>query len=210
MTSILDNIGVQYAVYDGVEPNPTIEQASSQQACFEPLLVPAHACFANARETRFNTAMPSLLSTIVVYGTPTIIDLSYLCHATGKLRRPHLCWGVVQQQLVSEVVSQVDEGMKMVKSEGCDCIISFGGGSPHDAAKGIAVIATNGGTHCPPSPVPPPATVLPHLHFLYCHCHTHSTNMPLHTLHTLRCMLTENSILSVVHQVAFVWLSRSL
>ena len=42
-------------------------------------------------------------------------------------------------------VLQVDEGMKMVTEEQCDCIISFGGGSPHDAAKGIAVLATNGG-----------------------------------------------------------------
>lgn len=40
---------------------------------------------------------------------------------------------------------QVDEGMKIVTEEKCDCIISFGGGSPHDAAKGIAVLATNGG-----------------------------------------------------------------
>ncbi len=40
---------------------------------------------------------------------------------------------------------QVDEGTKIVKEEKCDCIISFGGGSPHDAAKGIAVLATNGG-----------------------------------------------------------------
>lgn len=44
---------------------------------------------------------------------------------------------------------QVDEGMAMVDSENCDCIISFGGGSPHDAAKGIAVLATNGGTSLP-------------------------------------------------------------
>lgn len=27
----------------------------------------------------------------------------------------------------------------------CDCVISLGGGSPHDCAKGIALVATNGG-----------------------------------------------------------------
>lgn len=66
VTSILQRIGIEYSIYDGVEPNPTIEQ--------------------------------------------------------------------------------VNEGTQIVKDEKCDCIISFGGGSPHDAAKGIAVLATNGGS----------------------------------------------------------------
>ena len=34
----------------------------------------------------------------------------------------------------------------MLQAEGCDVVISFGGGSPHDAAKGIATLATNGGS----------------------------------------------------------------
>ncbi len=42
-------------------------------------------------------------------------------------------------------VTQVNEGLALYRAEGCDCIISFGGGSPHDAAKGIGILATNGG-----------------------------------------------------------------
>ena len=49
---------------------------------------------------------------------------------------------------MSDTITQVNEGTQIVKNEKCDCIISFGGGSPHDAAKGIAVLATNGGTLC--------------------------------------------------------------
>ena len=49
---------------------------------------------------------------------------------------------------MSDTITQVNEGTQIVKDEKCDCIISFGGGSPHDAAKGIAVLATNGGTSC--------------------------------------------------------------
>ncbi|MEL7347879.1 MAG: iron-containing alcohol dehydrogenase [Pseudomonadota bacterium] len=65
LTDLLDGIGVAYAVYDGVEPNPT--------------------------------------------------------------------------------TAQVDAGTALLRQEGCDFIISFGGGSPYDAAKAIGILATHGG-----------------------------------------------------------------
>ena len=37
------------------------------------------------------------------------------------------------------------EGVKVLQAEGCDFVMSFGGGSPHDCAKGIALVAANGG-----------------------------------------------------------------
>ncbi len=39
----------------------------------------------------------------------------------------------------------VEAGVKLVKQHDCDFIISLGGGSPHDCAKGIAIVAANGG-----------------------------------------------------------------
>ncbi|HAT2782376.1 L-threonine dehydrogenase [Citrobacter koseri] len=36
-------------------------------------------------------------------------------------------------------------GLKLLKEHGCDSVISLGGGSPHDCAKGIALVAANGG-----------------------------------------------------------------
>ncbi len=39
----------------------------------------------------------------------------------------------------------VNDGIKMFKDTGCDFVISFGGGSPHDCAKGIALVLANGG-----------------------------------------------------------------
>ena len=42
-------------------------------------------------------------------------------------------------------MANVESGLAMIKAHGCDCVISLGGGSPHDCAKGIALVATNGG-----------------------------------------------------------------
>nr|WP_294914983.1 L-threonine dehydrogenase [uncultured Neokomagataea sp.] len=42
-------------------------------------------------------------------------------------------------------VSSVNEGLALVQKAQCDFVISAGGGSPHDCAKGIALLATNGG-----------------------------------------------------------------
>ncbi|CAM3853020.1 L-threonine dehydrogenase [Parendozoicomonas haliclonae] len=39
----------------------------------------------------------------------------------------------------------VAEGLKLLSENECDFVISLGGGSPHDCAKGIALVATNGG-----------------------------------------------------------------
>ncbi len=42
-------------------------------------------------------------------------------------------------------VSNVNDGLALLQANGCDCVISLGGGSPHDCAKGIALVAANGG-----------------------------------------------------------------
>ena len=42
-------------------------------------------------------------------------------------------------------VGNVKAELALLKQHQCDCVISLGGGSPHDCAKGIALCATNGG-----------------------------------------------------------------
>ncbi|MBW9350224.1 L-threonine dehydrogenase [Citrobacter sp. EC_71] len=42
-------------------------------------------------------------------------------------------------------VKNVNAGLEILRENQCDCVISIGGGSPHDCAKGIALVATNGG-----------------------------------------------------------------
>lgn len=42
-------------------------------------------------------------------------------------------------------IANVEAGLAMLRQARCDCVVSLGGGSPHDCAKGIALCATNGG-----------------------------------------------------------------
>ncbi|MGF1737218.1 L-threonine dehydrogenase [Photobacterium satsumensis] len=42
-------------------------------------------------------------------------------------------------------IGNVEAGLALLKDGECDFVISLGGGSPHDCAKGIALVAANGG-----------------------------------------------------------------
>ena len=42
-------------------------------------------------------------------------------------------------------VGNVEKGLEMLKASNCDFVVSLGGGSSHDCAKGIALVASNGG-----------------------------------------------------------------
>ena len=42
-------------------------------------------------------------------------------------------------------ITNVEAGLTVLKQHQCDFVVSLGGGSPHDCAKGIALCATNGG-----------------------------------------------------------------
>ncbi len=39
----------------------------------------------------------------------------------------------------------VNDGLALLQKEGCDCIVTLGGGSPQDCGKAIGILATNGG-----------------------------------------------------------------
>ncbi|EOY6172021.1 iron-containing alcohol dehydrogenase [Enterobacter hormaechei] len=47
--------------------------------------------------------------------------------------------------LPNPTTSNVKAGLNVLLEHHCDAVVSFGGGSPHDCAKAIALLATNGG-----------------------------------------------------------------
>jgi alcohol dehydrogenase len=62
---------------------------------------------------------------------------------------------LLEQEQISSIVfdkvhpnptaSNVHDGLTILKQNNCDFVVSLGGGSPHDCAKGIALVASNGG-----------------------------------------------------------------
>ena len=64
---------------------------------------------------------------------------------TNLLDENNIEYIIYDETKPNPTTKNVDEGLKLLKDNKCDFVISFGGGSPHDCAKGIALLATNGG-----------------------------------------------------------------
>ncbi|WP_339242016.1 iron-containing alcohol dehydrogenase [Paenibacillus sp. FSL R5-0517] len=61
------------------------------------------------------------------------------------LRKSGLDYVVYDEVQPNPTCQNVHDGHRLFQDHGCDAIISIGGGSPQDAAKGIGIVATNGG-----------------------------------------------------------------
>jgi alcohol dehydrogenase len=64
---------------------------------------------------------------------------------TSSLQQTGIQCSVFPEVHPNPTTANVEAGLTLLKAGGCDLVISLGGGSPHDCAKGIALVATNGG-----------------------------------------------------------------
>lgn len=64
---------------------------------------------------------------------------------TDALDAKHLSYAIYDNTKANPSVANVDEALEVFRKEGCDCLISLGGGSPHDCAKAVGIMATNPG-----------------------------------------------------------------
>ena len=64
---------------------------------------------------------------------------------TNELNLNGIKYHVYDKTKPNPTITNVNDGIEIFKKEKCDFVISFGGGSPHDCAKGIALILANGG-----------------------------------------------------------------
>jgi len=74
-----------------------------------------------------------------------LVEIGIVEKVTDHLKDAGIDFVVFDGVQPNPTVSNVEAGLKLIDSENIDVIVSLGGGSSHDCAKGIATVATNGG-----------------------------------------------------------------
>lgn len=64
---------------------------------------------------------------------------------TDQLEQVNVAYITYDEVKPNPTCAEVHKGVKILKDENCDFILSIGGGSPQDCASGISILATNGG-----------------------------------------------------------------
>lgn len=77
-----------------------------------------------------------------------LVELKLVNKLTDVLTNEGIEYVIFDGTQPNPTVKNVEDGLAILKEKKCDFVISFGGGSPHDCAKGIALVATNGGSIC--------------------------------------------------------------
>lgn len=75
-----------------------------------------------------------------------LVEIGIVADLVEKLEQVDIQSFVFDGVQPNPTVGNVEAGLALLKQNDCDFVISLGGGSPHDCAKGIALVATNGGS----------------------------------------------------------------
>lgn len=82
---------------------------------------------------------------VLLVTDPGVIEAGWVDEAIKFLEKEDLKYVVYDNVVTNPRDFQVEEGVVLYGKKKCDVIVSVGGGSPIDTAKGIAVLATNHG-----------------------------------------------------------------
>lgn len=86
-----------------------------------------------------------LAKALVVCG-PNLTRKGVAKDLTDRLAARGIASAVFSGVQPNPTTANVEAGLALLRAEGCDFVIALGGGSPIDCAKGIALVATNGGS----------------------------------------------------------------
>ena len=74
-----------------------------------------------------------------------LVDIKLVDRLTDELSAHDIAYSIFDGVKPNPTEKNIEQGLKLLKIQDCDFVISFGGGSSHDCAKGIALVAANGG-----------------------------------------------------------------
>ena len=75
-----------------------------------------------------------------------VVDVGILKILTDAMDAKFFDYVVYDGTQPNPTVNNVNDGVAIFKQENCDCLVSLGGGSPHDCAKAIGVMVNNPGS----------------------------------------------------------------
>ena len=73
-----------------------------------------------------------------------LVEIGLVDRVTEALAAAGVEWSVYAEVEPDPTFAQVEGGFDRYEADGCDAVVAFGGGSPMDAGKMIAAMATNG------------------------------------------------------------------
>ena len=83
---------------------------------------------------------------VVISSGKSVRKFGYLDALLSELNKAGIEYEIYDKILANPILKHVTEGAEVAKNTNCDVVIGLGGGSVLDAAKGIALMATNKGS----------------------------------------------------------------
>ncbi|WP_028766689.1 iron-containing alcohol dehydrogenase [Shewanella fidelis] len=85
------------------------------------------------------------LSKALIVTDSVLVEIGLINRLTDELKSHNIDFAIYDGVKPNPTEKNIEDGLAILTQENCDFVISFGGGSSHDAAKGIALVAANGG-----------------------------------------------------------------
>lgn len=108
--------------------------------------VPTKIMFGRGQIKKLHTcSFPGRKALIVITGGKSTREYGYLDLVEQELQLAQIEYAVFDKVESNPVVQNIVDGARMAREQQCDFIIGLGGGSPIDASKAIALMASNEG-----------------------------------------------------------------
>jgi alcohol dehydrogenase len=101
---------------------------------------------AGALEDTIKEIKDMALKKALIVTDKVLVSVGLVTKLTLLLEDNAINYVIYDETQPNPTVQNVEDGEKILHQENCDFVISFGGGSPHDCAKGIALVGANGGS----------------------------------------------------------------